>query len=66
MAYENGQGIVQSYAVVDGECAWKNRKGVRNEARIEARPVDEKHTCYSKEDELHYILPVEHLSRRMA
>lgn len=38
----NGQGVVQSYAVVDGEHAWKDRKGVGNEARRETGPSDEK------------------------
>lgn len=32
----NGQGVPQSYAVADGECACRDRKGGGNEARKEA------------------------------
>lgn len=32
----SGQGVPQSYAVADGECAWRERKGGGNEARKEA------------------------------
>lgn len=35
-AHEYEQGILQSYAVVNWEYAWRDRHGVRNEARKEA------------------------------
>lgn len=49
-----------------GSMHGKTERGL--EMRLEERldPVMKKRTYYSKEDELHYVLPLEHLSRRVA
>ena len=66
-AHEKGQDILQSYVVDSQEYARRDRQGVRNEARNEARISWPKATNNALNGmDLRYVFTEEHLSRREA